>query len=156
MNIRLIRNGDYKKVAELIERSMTKSHFANYYPQASIDEVKNSLDEKGVEKRASWTHFYVLEDNDEIIGCGAIGPYYDSEVESSLFTIFVDDRYQGKGYGRVIMETLEKDEYYLRAKRIEIPASMCAIPFYRKFGYEHKNGQLIYSDGHFSLEKFNK
>jgi hypothetical protein len=44
----------------------------------------------------------------------------------------------------------------LRAERIEIPASMSAIPFYRKLGYEHKGGKLEYNDGHFALEKFNK
>jgi GNAT superfamily N-acetyltransferase len=77
-----------------------------------------------------------------------------SVVVNSL--IFVDSDYQGKGYGRKIIETLEKDEYFLRAERIEIPASMSAIPFYRKMGYEHKNGELIYEDGHFALEKFNR
>ena len=53
------------------------------------------------------------------------------------------------------MNTLENDEYYIRANRIEIPASMLAIPFYKKFGYKHKNNELIYEDGHFKLEKFN-
>ena len=96
----------------------------------------------------------VIEENNEIVACGAIGPYYGSEEESSLFSIFVASKYQGKGYGRKIIEVLEKDEYFLRAKRVEIPASMSAIPFYKKMGYEHKNGELIYSDGHFSLEKF--
>ena len=32
---------------------------------------------------------------------------------------------------------------------------MVAIPFYKKMGYEFKNGELIYSDGHFAMEKFN-
>lgn len=156
INIRLIKDGDYKKVADMISRSVSNSAFSKFYPQCSIDYIKESLDEEGVKKRASWTHFYVIEKDNDIVACGAIGPYYDSEIESSLFNIFVDDIYQGQGYGRKIVETLENDEYFKRAKRIEIPASMSAIPFYRKMGYEHKNGELIYDDGHFSLEKFNK
>ena len=156
MTIRLINDKDFKNVAEMIARSVSDSAFTKFYPKQSIKYIKESLDEKGVKKRASWTHFYVIEENDQIIACGAIGPYYDSQTESSLFNIFVDSAYQGKGYGRKIIETLEKDEYFLRAKRIEIPASMSAIPFYRKMGYEHKNGELIYNDGHFALEKFNK
>ena len=52
--------------------------------------------------------------------------------------------------------TLEDDEYFKRATRIEVPASMSAIPFYRKMGYEHKNGELVFNEGHFALEKFNK
>ena len=115
-----------------------------------------SLNEHGVAERASWTHFYVLEENGVIVACGAIGPYWGSQTESSLFSIFVDKGCQGLGYGRKIVEALEKDEYFLRANRIEVPASMSAIPFYRKMGYEHKNGELVYSDGHFALEKYNK
>ena len=156
MTYRLIEKKDYKIVSELIARSMENSNFANFYPFSLIEAIKESLNETGVEKRASWTHFYVIEENDEIIACGAIGPYWDSKTESSLFNIFVDPKYQGKGYGKKMVEILESDEYFLRAERIEIPASMSAIPFYRKLGYEHKGGKLEYKDGHFALEKFNK
>ena len=155
MIIRLINENDYKKVAEMIANSVSNSAFARFYPSQSIEYIKASLDEEGVKKRASWTHFYIIEEAGQIVACGAIGPYWDSEVESSLFNIFVDKKFQGQGYGRKIIETLEKDEYFKRATRIEVPASMSAIPFYRKMGYEHKNGELIYDDGHFSLEKFN-
>jgi N-acetylglutamate synthase-like GNAT family acetyltransferase len=155
MIIRLITEKDYKNVADMIARSVSNSAFTKFYPQQSIDYIKKSLDADGVKKRASWTHFYVIEKDNKIIACGAIGPYWDSKTESSLFNIFVDENYQGQGFGRKIIETLEKDEYFKRAKRIEVPASMSAIPFYRKMGYEHKNGELIYDDGHFSLEKFN-
>ena len=140
----------------MIARSVSNSAFTRFYPQCSIDYIKESLDEAGVKERASWTHFYVIEEDDTIVGCGAIGAYWGSETESSLFSIFVDDSYQGRGYGRKIIETLEQDEYFTRANRIEVPASMSAIPFYRKMGYEHKNGELIFEDGHFALEKYNK
>lgn len=155
MIIRLITEKDYKNVADMIARSVSNSAFTKFYPQQTIDYIKKSLAADGVKKRASWTHFYVIEKDNKIIACGAIGPYWDSKTESSLFNIFVDGNYQGQGFGRKIIETLEKDEYFKRAKRIEVPASMSAIPFYRKMGYEHKNGELIYDDGHFSLEKFN-
>ena len=44
------------------------------------------------------------------------------------------------GRGRKIIETLENDEYGLRADRIEIPASITGVPFYLKMGYQFKNG----------------
>ena len=152
MIIRLINDNDYKEVADLIARSVSSGNFSDFYPQKSIDLVKDSLNEEGVRKRASWTHFYVIEEDDKIVACGAIGPYWDSLTESSLFSIFVDEKYQGKGYGRKIIEILEKDEYFTRANRIEVPAAMSAIPFYRKMGYEHKNGELTYTEEHFCLE----
>ena len=35
-------------------------------------------------ERASWTHFYVVENRKNIIGCGAIGPYWGKEDGISL------------------------------------------------------------------------
>ena len=75
--------------------------------------------------------------------------------ESSLFTIFILPEYQGKGIGRKIIETLEKDEYFLRAKRIKVPASITAVPFYKKMGYSYKNGVNKADDeGIVRMEKF--
>lgn len=63
--------------------------------------------------------------------------------------------YQGKGIGRKIIETLEQDEYFTRAKRIEIPSSITAVEFYRKMGYDYKNGNSEIDDEQlYRLEKF--
>ena len=61
MIVRLINNADFKNVADMISRSVSNSAFTKFYPKQSIEHIKESLDEKGVEKRASWTHFYVIE-----------------------------------------------------------------------------------------------
>lgn len=51
---------------------------------------------------------------------------------------------------------MENDEYFLRAKRIEFPASITACDFYRKLGYSYKNGiRELDGEGHYRLEKFN-
>ena len=154
MEVRIIEEKDIQEVSDLIARTARKC-WKDYYPNSMIEQVCESLNYEGVKKRASWTHFYVIIENDKIIACGAIGSYWGSLTESSLFTIFVDPELQGKGYGRKIMKILENDEYFLRAKRIEIPAGIVAIPFYRKMGYEFKNDEMIFADGHFALEKFN-
>ena len=53
------------------------------------------------------------------------------------------------------METLENDEFFLRAKRIEIPASITGCQFYRKFGYDYKNGKAeLDAERLYRLEKF--
>ena len=118
----------------MVIRSCKYSDFAEFYPSqyfyCTYDEIKTKMDNG---------HFYVVKDNGKIIGCGGIATYWDSLTESWIHTIF---------------EFLENDEYAKRANRIEIHAAMSAIPFYRKLGYEHKNGQLIYAEGHFDMEKF--
>ena len=61
----------------------------------------------------------------------------------------------GKGVGRKIINILETDEFYVRASRIEIPASITATEFYRKFGYDYKNGvKELDNEHHYRLEKF--
>ena len=154
MIIERIKESDIPELRKMIQFTCEEC-FKLYYPQTIIQKTIKALDEEGLKTRASWTHFYVAKEEGRIVGCGAIGPYWGSETESSLFTIFVDPAMQGKGIGKKIIQTLEQDEYFIRAKRIEIPASLFALPFYIKMGYKHKNGELIFEDDHIKLEKFN-
>lgn len=63
--------------------------------------------------------------------------------------------YQGSGIGTSIIQTLEQDEFFLRASRIEIPASITAVDFYKKMGYAYKNGVAELDDEQvYRLEKF--
>ena len=139
MFIRSFRESDAEKVSKMIIRT-EKTTNSKDYSEEWINALEKRAQPSDIIERAGWTHFYVAEENDTIIGCGAIGPFGGSETESSLFNIFVLPEYQGKGIGRKIIETLEQDEYFLRAKRIEIPASITAVNFYRKLGYDYKNG----------------
>ena len=98
---------------------------------------------------------YVVCDKARIVGCGAIAGYWGSATESILLTIFVLPECQRKGIGKQIIQTLEQDDYFLRANRIEIPASITAVEFYRKMGYEYKNGIKELDDEQvYRLEKF--
>ncbi len=139
MTIRRFLPEDSKEVSALIARTLRAVNSKDYSTEY-IEKAVQRLQPKDILDRAEWTHFYVVCDADKIIGCGAIGPYWDHDNESSLFTIFVLPEYQGKGIGRKIIETLEKDAFFLRASRIEIPASITAAPFYLKMGYTFKNG----------------
>lgn len=104
---------------------------------------------------ANYAHMYVACMKDEVVGCGAISSYWGKEDESILLSIFVTPEFHGQGIGRKIVETLENDEYFLRAKRIEIPASITACDFYRKLGYGYKNGvKELDQEDLYRLEKF--
>ena len=154
MIIRRFTEKDAEKVSAMIIQTLKTTNSKDYSEEA-INALEKQLQPPHVLERAGWTHFYVVEENDTIIGCGAIGPYWGSETESSLFNIFVLPEYQGKGIGRKIIETLEKDEYFTRANRIEIPASITAVEFYKKMGYDYKNGIEELENGVlYRLEKF--
>ena len=78
-----------------------------------------------------------------------------TSLERLTRTVYHIRRKLGRGIGRKIIETLEQDEYFLRAKRIEIPASITGTPFYRKMGYDYKNGICTPDEeGLLRLEKY--
>ena len=154
MNIRRFTISDAQETAAMIAKTLRISNVKDYTPEMMEECVRSLSSEKLIE-RAGWLHFYVVENENRIIGCGGIGPYWGKADESSLFTIFVDPECQGKGIGRAIINTLEQDEFYLRAKRVEIPSSITAVNFYKKFGYDHKPGfEEPDEENIYRLEKF--
>ncbi len=139
MLIRRFKEADAQAVSALIAKTLRTVNIRDYSSEYIENDVA-LLSPQHILERAAWTHFYVALEDDSVIGCGAIGPYWGKTDESSLFTVFVLPEYHGQGVGRRIIETLEADEYFLRAKRIEIPASITARGFYEKMGYRCKTG----------------
>lgn len=148
------KNEDAKEIVALIHRAMFETNITDYSKEDLIENAK-AITEVSVTERASWTHFYVFRADDKIVGTGAIGPYWGSEIESSFFTIFVLPEYQGQGIGHLIIHILESDEYYKRAHRIEIPASITAVPFYERYGYVCKcDNKQPDDEGSVRMEKY--
>ena len=139
MQIRRFLAADAEAVSALIAKTLRTVNIRDYSEEYIENDVAHLMPQHILE-RASWTHFYVAIEGETVIGCGAIGPYWGKTDESSLFTVFVLPEYHGQGVGRRIIETLEEDEYFLRAKRVEIPASITARGFYEKMGYRCKPG----------------
>ncbi len=154
MIIRRFKKEDSNELAEVIAKTLRTTNIKDYSKEYIENDI-SSLTADKLADRSVWTNMYVACENEKIIGCGAIGPYWGKEDESSLFTIFVLPEYQGKGIGRKIIDTLEQDEYFLRAKRVEVPSSVTAVEFYKKMGYDYKNGiDTVDDEQLYRLEKF--
>lgn len=152
--IRRFQAGDVEEVSALISktlRTVNSKDYSEEYIEANV--LSHSADV--LMERAKQGHMYVVCDNSKIVGCGAIAGYWGSITESILLTIFVLPEYQGREIGKRIIRTLEQDEFFLRAKRIEIPSSITAVGFYKKMGYDYKNGIAEIDDEQvYRLEKF--
>lgn len=133
--IRLFQTGDAEEVSALIARTLRTVNSKDYPEKVIEDNVLSHSPDVMIEQ-ATNGHFYVVCDGPKIVGCGAIAGNCGREDESILLSFFVLPEYEGKGIGRTVMQTLEQDEYFVRAKRIEIHASITAVDFYRKMGYD--------------------
>ena len=157
--VRRYQDGDAQEICAVIKKDVLRENIKDY-PKEIIDKIIENHNEELIQRRANKFHCYVLVDNDKIVGVGMIGPYWDSLTESAFFTIFIDPDYKGQGLGRLIIETLENDEYYKRADRIEIPASITALEFYKHFGFGFKNlGHIVKlqdGEGIYQMEKYPK
>ena len=154
MEIRNFSNEDAEKVSNLIRRNFLEVNIKDY----SIEEMQeraNMFDTQKVLEVAGYAHMYVVCADNHIIGCGAIASFWGKPDESILLTIFVLPELQGQGIGRAIIQKLEEDELFINAKRIEIPASITACEFYRKLGYDYKDGiNQLDEERLIRLEKF--
>ena len=154
LKIRNYTDADAESISRLMARNFLEVNSKDYGLKA-MEELVKSHDPDWVRQIASYAHMYVFELKDEIIGVGSISSFWGSDTESILLTIFVLPELHGKGIGRKIIQTVEADELFTRARRIEIPASITAVEFYRKFGYDFKNGvKELDNEGHYRLEKF--
>lgn len=156
VRVRKFQKADAEEVQELIVRNFLEVNSKDYGIKAMQELAVNYGIDK-ILQIASYAHMYVFELDDRIVGVGSISSFWGSETESILLTIFVLPELHGNGIGRIIMQTLWQDELYLRADRIEIPSSITATEFYRKFGYDYKDGiKELDSEQHYRLEKYKK
>lgn len=145
---------DAEEIVHLIVRNFREVNVKDYGEKA-MEALSATYDVNWFKSVAEYAHVYVFWNEDKIVGVGSISSFWGSPTESILLTIFVLPEFHGQGIGSYIIDTLEADELFLRAERIEIPASVTAVEFYRKKGYEYKNGIKELDDEQlYRLEKF--
>lgn len=154
VTVRRYEDADAQAVHNLIIRNFKEVNIRDYGEKA-INELVKTHDVDWVRQVASYANMYVFLHKQEIVGVGSISSFWGSETESIILTVFVLPEYHGMGIGRKIIQILEQDELFTRAERIEIPASITGTEFYRKLGYDYKNGvKELDDEGHYRLEKF--
>lgn len=125
MKLRRATLADAREITDLV----------NYWFQETGDVLPRTLDSV-CESIRNWV---VVEDEDEIVGCGALiilGPEL-AEIRS----VVVRPGYQGNGVGRQIVEQLLED-----AKDIEVPTVFTltkAVGFFERMGFTETEKELF-------------
>lgn len=151
--IRRFTPADADAVQEIIHRGLREINGKDY-PSTRIEEYCEYFTVDKIRSQAETAHMYVaVSDDGRVAGTGTIASFWGSETESILLTIYVLPDLIGRGIGTAVIRALEKDEYFSRAKRIEIPSSITAVNFYRKMGYVFKGGGEPDEEGLVRMEK---
>jgi len=154
MRIRRFEDSDAEALSHLVRRNFLEVNIRDYTLE-EMERLVRIYTPDRFRTQAEEAHMYVALDGETPVGTGTIASYWGRPTKSILLTIFVLPEYHGTGVGKAILQALEEDEYFLRAERVEVPASITACGFYEKMGYRYKDGKKqLDEDSLYRMEKF--
>lgn len=110
-------------ILDLIWKTFLK-YEAPDYTESGIEEFKNFIDNKDIMESLN---FYAAYENNILLGIIATR---SENTHISLF--FIDEKYQGKGIGRKLYETIKEIN---QSGQITVNSSPYAVNIYKKLGF---------------------
>jgi GNAT superfamily N-acetyltransferase len=126
----LIRNyskNDLDRLKFIVDTTINKS-YAGIYPEEAVEYFLNLHSKENMKKNIPKGYTFMLELEGKVIGSGSI-------VGNKIKRVFVLPEYQGKCFGRKIMEKIEKTASKNGFRRVELCASIPSKDFYLALGY---------------------
>jgi putative acetyltransferase len=149
--IRPIQEKDDAEVGQLIRTVLTEFK-ANKPGTAYYDESTSHLSTLFVNNKGA---YWVIEENNKIIGCGGIFPTEGLPTATcELVKLYLYPEARGKGLGRDLMFKCFEKAKELGYERIyleSMPELNHAVSLYEKLGFEHLCNSLGNS-GHFGCD----
>ena len=129
MIIRQLKNSDASAASKVIIKNLREIN-AKYYPAKVIKKMVKLYTPERIIAIARENLFLVAEEFDEhIIGTATISNNFFGSV-------FVSPEYHGRGVGAKLMKTLEKLAKSRGKTEVILHASINAVEFYEKQGYQ--------------------
>lgn len=120
----------------IVKSPQTRDEFFKYYDlrwrilRAPWNQPKGSEQD---ELEGQAIHIIAVED-EKIVGCGRA--HFNTEDEAQVRYMAVENLWQGKGVGKLILDELEKRVIEKGAKKIILHARENVVKFYEKNGYK--------------------
>ncbi|MDP2925899.1 MAG: GNAT family N-acetyltransferase [Nanoarchaeota archaeon] len=140
MNIRKANKQDWNNIAELIAKAFSKPP---YKEKLKIDNVIKKLDYCG-----KIGEIFISEIEGKIIGVIIIKlEYLNSGLCCFIEELVIDEKYQRKGIGQALLETIEILAKEKKIKFIYLTAlkKAKAFEFYKKIGYKEDKETRVMS-----------
>lgn len=149
--IRPIKEQDDAEVGQLIKTVLTEFK-ANKPGTAYYDEITDNLSTLFTKSKAA---YWVIEEENKIIGCGGIFPTKGLPVDTcELVKLYLAPAARGKGLGRDLMfKCFEKAKElgYQNIYLESMPELNQAVKLYEKLGFEHQC-KALGNSGHFGCD----
>lgn len=120
----------------IIKSPQTRDEFFRYYDlrwrilRAPWKQPRGSEQD---ELEGQAIHIIAVEE-DKIVGCGRV--HFNTDDEAQIRYMAVENEWQGKGVGQMILNALEKKAKANSAKKIVLNARENVVKFYEKSGFK--------------------
>lgn len=139
MKIRKFEERDVVEVANLAMETFKRYNGSDFYDKDAIantlayfDPTKNNK-QRLLEKFSKKFIFYVAVEEDKIVGM-------INGVPNRISSLFVDGAQHRKGVGKELFNSFEFEAIEYGSNRISIEASLYAVNFYEKMGFDKTTG----------------
>lgn len=153
--IRPIQKGDNKEVAKMIRHVLIEQG-APKVGTAYEDKALDQLFETYQKNKAA---YFVLVDNDKILGSAGISPLENGDPKvCELQKMYFDPSARGRGWGGKMMQTcldFAKENGFKDCYIETLPSMIAAQKLYQKTGFEYISNRMG-DTGHYSCTIFMK
>ena len=136
----VFNKNDIDELYNFIIETIKISYFG-YYPEEAINHFIDYSNKKDILEDSENNFVIVVKKDNKIIGTGTL-------KYTHIKRVFVSPNYQGKGLGKLIMDTLESEAKRNNLKIVELHSSLFAKKFYDNLNYKmFKIGKVIVQNG---------
>lgn len=117
-------------------------NLVNIYKKDTSWGVNRTLaDVKSMLRNCNYLALVNTEEHDEIIGFARY--LSDSVYRAMIYDVVVSGKYQGMGFGKLLINTLVEQDALHSVERLELYTSDKNIPFYEKLGFAKFDRDLM-------------
>ena len=132
----------FEDIFEIVHKTIEEI-YPKYYPRTAVDFFHNHHSKENMEEQLPNEFTLIVFENNKPIGTGTL-----SRDEIKRF--FILPEFQGKGYGKTLLEKLEKHIESDKYDSFILDSSLSSVEFYLKNGYSYRNYKTMdLNDGNF-------
>jgi histone acetyltransferase (RNA polymerase elongator complex component) len=125
--IREIVNDDCVTISNIIRDNLINVNIRDY-PEKIINNMSRIFTPEYISDISKVRKVYVIVEDTKIIGTASLD-------QDTIYTVFIDINHHHKGFGRMLINFIERIALDSGTTSLKLPSSITAQGFYEKLGY---------------------